>query len=424
MKKLFLIDDSLENKISYWHILFFVASLPFDRFYSEIVLISFSIHTLLHFNIKHCRKLLNKEMLILQSVFILTILGTFYSTNKPQALDDATRQLSIFILPLIFCLAKINISKYQSQLLFIFSLVCTFTTAYLYADAIHTIHYYKLPFSSLLSSAFDNHNFSQPIDIHATYFSMYAALSLAFMLQQVIEKKEKVQKILFGLCCIILAAGLIQLSSKSVFFAVLIILNVAFPFLLFKRKGRLKYIGVSSICSILIIALLFNTGLFKERFFNNAKADLSSKKSEETTVEPRVERWEAALEIIKQSPVSGHGSGTEIMLLKEQYFSKKMYSSYLNELNAHNQYISLLIKTGCVGLLIYFYSLFVGLKQAVTKRNIFFLSFMILVATVSVSENILDVNKGIFFYSFFFSFFVFNVSKPLAPAEKVETVLY
>jgi hypothetical protein len=33
---------------------------------------------------------------------------------------------------------------------------------------------------------------------------------------------------------------------------------------------------------------------------------------------------------------------------------------------------------------------------------------MLLVAIVSFSENLLDVDKGIFFYAFFFSFFVFS----------------
>ena len=48
MKKLLFIDDTLENKISYYHLAFFLISLPFDFFYSEVVLTSFAIHTLIH----------------------------------------------------------------------------------------------------------------------------------------------------------------------------------------------------------------------------------------------------------------------------------------------------------------------------------------------------------------------------------------
>jgi len=411
MKRLLLINDNQENQISYWHIAFFLMSLPFDRFYSEIVLISFSLHILLHFTKSQIRGLLQKEVVILQSVFLLGIICIFYSANKNQAIDDSIRQLSIFIFPLIFCLLRMDLSKYRFSLLLLFSIACTFSTIYLFADAIHTILYYHLPLSSLSSSLFGNHNFSQPLDIHATYYSMYAAISCVFMLEELIKTKNKRYKIWYGSCCMILVAGLIQLSSKSVFFAMLIILNLAFPFMLFKAKERLKFLVISSIFCISIIVLILKIGDFKERYFINAKTDLTGTKNIITDAEPRAERWEEALKIIKHSPIIGYGSGTETELLKEKYFSEKMYTSYLNELNAHDEYLSLMIKSGFIGLSVYLFVLFFGIKQAIKRSNLVFLSFLILTATVSISENILDVNKGIFFYSFFFSFFIFSTVK-------------
>ena len=48
MKQLFVINDTLSNKLGYYHLIFFLVALPFDRFYSQLVLISFLIHTLIH----------------------------------------------------------------------------------------------------------------------------------------------------------------------------------------------------------------------------------------------------------------------------------------------------------------------------------------------------------------------------------------
>ena len=48
MKKLFIINDTLTNKISYYHLALFLIFLPFDRFYRELVLISLTVHTLIH----------------------------------------------------------------------------------------------------------------------------------------------------------------------------------------------------------------------------------------------------------------------------------------------------------------------------------------------------------------------------------------
>ena len=47
-ESLFKINDSVANKISYYHLALFVASLPFNLFYSHLILISYALHTLIH----------------------------------------------------------------------------------------------------------------------------------------------------------------------------------------------------------------------------------------------------------------------------------------------------------------------------------------------------------------------------------------
>jgi O-antigen ligase len=121
--------------------------------------------------------------------------------------------------------------------------------------------------------------------------------------------------------------------------------------------------------------------------------------------------------LISHSLIVGHGGGSEKYFLKKKYFENKFYRSYLVELNAHNQYFSFLIKAGIIGLLIYLYVLYFSFSKAVQKRDFLFLSFLILISVVSISENILDVNKGIFFYSFFLSLFLLGKSKEKTNSE-------
>ena len=82
-----------------------------------------------------------------------------------------------------------------------------------------------------------------------------------------------------------------------------------------------------------------------------------------------------------------------------------MYGPYLLSLNAHNQYISFMINSGVIGLMIYLGTLGWGYWKSIKNRDILFFSFIVLVTIVSFSEDLLDVNKGIFFYAFFFPFF-------------------
>ena len=119
--------------------------------------------------------------------------------------------------------------------------------------------------------------------------------------------------------------------------------------------------------------------------------------------EPRLARWEVILDLVKQSPFVGYGSGPETDLLKDRYFKKGLYISYLNEFNTHNQYLAVLLKTGIVGLLLFLCVLYYGYAAAIKRKDLLLLAFMIMISVVSLSENILDLNKGIFFYGFFFS---------------------
>jgi hypothetical protein len=65
-----------------------------------------------------------------------------------------------------------------------------------------------------------------------------------------------------------------------------------------------------------------------------------------------------------------------------------------------------MIKAGLPGLLVYLFVLMYGLAIAWKKRDLSFAAFLFIIAITSVSENILDLNKGIFFYSFFFAYFL------------------
>jgi O-antigen ligase len=407
MKELLLIKDSLANRISYYHLMLFLLSLPFDRFYSHLILASFAIHTLIQINKNAIKPVFTLRTAMLLSVFLVTLISTIYTIKPRQAFTEWELDVPILLLPLLLCFNQLDLKKYKPQLLLALALGCTATILYLYADAFITIRHYGLPLSSILSPAFTNHNFSEPIDMHATFFSLQIAVALIYLLSRLVsERLTPISLVIYIACSCVLAAGIIQLSSKSVFVALLIIVNIAFPYFLLQGTRRRQFIMISTFVSCLVIIGIFNSRTFRDRYLSELKEDLSSSFAGQT-VEPRLERWKIAAKLIGQSPIIGHGAGSEIKLLEEQYFAKKFYSSYLHHLNAHNEYLSFLIKSGIWGLVVYLATLAYGFKKAIRKNDVLFFSFMILIAIVSLSENVLDVDKGVMFYSFFFSFFVF-----------------
>ena len=421
MKQLFLIEDTVANKISYYHLVFFLLALPFDFFYSELILISFGIHTLIHLQKNNLRRVLHKPVLILCSLFILSLIGVFYSPDKQEALNITTRQLAIFLFPILFSVSDLDMEKYRLKLFCIFGFTCVLTMVYLYADALRTLDYFHLPLSSLFTTLFMNHNFSLPVGIHATYLSMYVAFSLILFLYLLIKKEQPGGKWIYIIFCLILFAGLVQLSSRAAFIAFLLVINGAFPFLLFKGKKRLAFFVTASFFSASTLLIIVNVESFKTRYISELKTDLTNNVKIIENTEPRLARWNVIGELIKKSPLIGYGTGSEKKLLKEKYFEKGLYISYLNEFNTHSEYLGILLKTGMIGLAFFLYILYFGFAFAIQKQDIPFLSFMIIVAVVSVSENILELNKGIFFYSFFFSLFLWK-PKPVPAGERIETI--
>jgi len=407
MNELFRIEDTVANKISYYHLMLLLASLPFNMFYSHIILVSYALHTFIHLNKKRANEVFTLRTLALQSVFFVTVLSTIYTINKSEAFNEWGKQITILLIPVVFCLNPIDLKKYRGNLFLAFSLVCTATIGYLYIDALATIKHYHLPWSNILTGAFTNHNFSEPIDMHATFFSMQVMLALVFLLTEKIKETRFYTRLLYSFCCLVLVAGLIQLSSKSILAVLLIALNVAIPLFLLNGKTRLKFMLVAGCFSVIAITAVLNTNVFRERYLTELKTDMTRQTAGEVT-DSRLARWGVTAGLIKKSPIIGYGAGSEIGLLQDGFYSHKLYDSYLNRLNTHSEYLSITLKSGIIGFIAYLATLAFGFKGAIRQKDTVFFTFMLLIAVVSISENLLDVDKGIIFYAFFFTFFAFS----------------
>lgn len=411
MSGLFYIEDSLANKISYYHLVLLMASLPFDRFYSHLILISFAIHTLIHLKKSEIKPIFRYRTLLLQSVFFVTVLSTIYTVNQPEAFNEWGKHITIFLFPILFCLNPLDLKKYLPQLFTWFALVCTATIVYLYADALVVIRHYQLPLKTLFTAAFTNHNFSEPIDMHATFFSMQIAVALVYLLSVLAKAPRFYHKPLHLVCSLVLAAGLLQLSSKSIFITLVIVLTVVLPLFLLTGKGRTRFIAFAGLVSIAAVVLIFNSGALRKRYFTELNRDLTKTEAGAPN-DSRLARWAAAGHLIAKRPVIGYGAGSEISLLQGEFYKDGLFNSYLNRLNSHSEYLSFLLKSGLIGLLVYLTTLAFGFTKAIGKKDLLFFTFMLLIAIVSLSENLLDVDKGIFFYAFFFSFFIFSNEEP------------
>ena len=406
MKEVFYIEDTPANKISYYFMLVFLVALPFDRLYSELALIGLLLHTLIHLQKDQVRRLsFHWPGWLPATLYLLTIVATGWSHQQGQALKEWEKQLALILFPLIFYFTQLDWKKYQMRLLKGLAFSCLFTVLYLYGVALLAIRSQGLPFSALFSYDFMNHRFVLPIDLHATYFSMYIGLSLVTFIWLMIYSHRSFGRWFYALASLVLLAAILQLAARAVGISLLIIFNGVVPFLILKGRKRRIFLFVSLSLTVLSFVVVASNELLRDRYLVALQLDLKAHAGVKEDPEPRMARWYCVWELIRASPWIGYGTGTEIGLLKERYSAHELHDSYKFELNAHNQFLSWYLRAGIAGFLLYMGILAIGVVQAFRLKDPFLGSFLVLVVCVSFSENILDVNKGIFFFSFFFSFF-------------------
>ena len=145
-------QDTLANKISFYHLLLLMASLPFDMFYSHLIVMSLIVHTMIQFKVNPGQKtaipalddrsetglffpqettivasVFSMRTAILASVFLITVCSTIYTSNSDAAFTDWGRQALILIFPVLFCFLRLDLKQYRAVLLLAFALVCSAT---------------------------------------------------------------------------------------------------------------------------------------------------------------------------------------------------------------------------------------------------------------------------------------------------------
>jgi O-antigen ligase len=404
MKEIFYIDDTSAGKISYYLLLVFVVTLPFDRLYSELSLIGLLLHTLLHpardrpFSFRWAGWLVS-------ALFLLMVISSLYAPHYGDAGMQLEKQLAILLFPLIAWYSGLDWNLVRARLLKAFAYSCFFTVVYLYGCAFVAIHGQGLPPGALFTPPFLNHAFTAPIDLHATYFSMYVAMAVVVFIDLLLREK----KVLYGLISIVLLAAILQLASRAVCLAVLVMGSGLVPWLILRGKAR--RIELFTFLSLVLLSVIL-VGTNKDlntRYLVASKLDMQGITGRDEDPEPRMVRWGCALELIRASPWIGYGAGAEVSRLKEKYYVHHLMISYTHDLNAHNQYLSYCLNAGLGGGLLYLGVLVAGGIIALRRKDILLSSFIVIISCVSFSENILDTNKGIFFFSFFFTLFLYPV---------------
>ncbi|WP_298237187.1 O-antigen ligase family protein [uncultured Algibacter sp.] len=234
---------------------------------------------------------------------------------------------------------------------------------------------------------------------HPIYSSIYLGIAIIFLKPfKFLNKKSKKIEFLFFLVFVI---TLLLLSSKMVIISLLL---TGFVYLL-KSKTYSKSIKIKVIASILILIFLsLKFSPLKYRFNELFNKETYEKFDRSKSTSIRVAIYKCGIQVIDKNIAIGTGVGDVQEELNSCY---EGFSYYLvdNNFNIHNQYLSVFIATGVIGLMFFLFFLFFNYRKSLKLKDETYIYILLFYSLNMMTENILERQNGIMLFYFFVCLF-------------------
>lgn len=272
-------------------------------------------------------------LLFLWSALTRVITGNFIFR---EGFEDMWEYTPIIFIPLLLQLARINKEKVVLALLLFSSIVCLLGIIQFFIPSV------IYPFPRQLVRIGDQWEFDGFFSHHlhtAGFYSVITILSFALILFWRCENKLKTYLLAFF---ILNFAALFLTMARSYFISAMAIL----PLVLLIKSWRWFVMG-----SVGFILLLVFILFFQNQVSNRFKSIIEPVKRNE-----RIYVWKAAIEMIKEHPITGIGKGNWGTEAKERYyprFNKEWSYSPGAYAHAHNSYLTQAAETGIIGFFLF-----------------------------------------------------------------------
>ncbi len=346
----------------------------------------------------------NRYLLSFGILFVIYLLGSFYSEHihgKTGALFTLQVKLSLFVFPLLF--STIDVSLLRAD---IFKKI---TVAFIWGAMVssliilnNAVYHYFLDRSATVF-------FYTRLSMvhHPSYLSLLYSFAIAilviWLLKHIGQNTFKRNAVIF--LVIYFQVFIVLLSSKAGILGTgMIYLAVIFYYLIKKRQEiRIPLIISGSFLVILLIILILTPPTY-ERFFAAERALESKLQTDTSQLDGSVARmliWQSSLEIIKDHPILGVGTGDVNYTLLDKYREHHIVMAEEREYNAHNQYLQTYLATGLAGFLVLIACLLIAFIVAYRRENLLYLLFILIFGFHILVESMLERQAGVVFYSFF-----------------------
>ncbi len=366
--------------------------LPVKLNYSSMAIIGLLAVSLVYLFYSGLKTIKNKYFILILTIpLFVYLLGMLNTQNLSSGLSFISRNLSFIAFPVIF----LSLGDFVKKSIVLNSFLIFVVIIDLYLTYLF-IYYFN--FGERFYMIIQHEIY------HSTYLGMFNLL--AFWISFLEFKKNK-SKFLAAFSIFFLISSILT-ASRIVFLLSFISLIISTLLLVESRTKRLFLVLTSAIITLAI--LFYSPGLnqkFKQILeINKIGFDQDNYES----ISSRFGMLEASTNIIKKNPLLGIGTGDLTDELVQEYIRMNFTMGYKYKYNPHNQILSNLARNGFLGGSICIISLYIFPAYiSYTRRDLLFFIFVCIILGVGLTESILDVHKGITFYTFFSSLFMYNL---------------
>lgn len=370
--------------------------------------------------------------LILMFLFV-QLIGLLYTSNQAEGWFGLEKKIFLFLVPIALATTSVKFSNREVKaMLYLFAFSCLVGVLICFGFAVSQVQAYQegtlvseyihyldsSPFYSPDSTSqipwmlFSYVGFSSGVGIHPSYFSMYLAFCICYLLSEIITNSVRLRSWKgFGLCVVILlfTLAIVMLSSRIMVISTIFIYLTLAVYYIFKQK----FVISTSIVFLLLTVVFFLNINPVSRYRNIQEIagtvySIRDKSHYATSTEIRTSLWWLAWKSLnKINLISGTGAGDVVDTIR-QTGQEHEISNVLDTFDPHNQYFHTLIGSGILGLLILLTWFSFTFVVAWSRHDYLFAAFGFLFAALCLTESAFELQKGVGFFAIFYSLLAFQ----------------
>lgn len=403
-------------------ILLVLITIPFANILNSICIGLLFAFSLVFFNKNNFDK--NTSLLLPIVLYALMALSFFWSIDKSTSIKSLLKEISLFLIPLIFIFSKTIFKQEKDKIIKYFS----------YSIVIFSTYFIVTAFFNFLinnKNSFFGHELVTK-ELNAVHYSVFVSLSLFYFITQEVKTIKTIFIQLF------LISFLFLLQSKIIIITTFFLIALYFLFYS-KSANKMRLRNMVLLCFALFTFLFFNKLKEKIEFEFQLNSDnnightvipkemvgdriISMKEAWENEkfeqndffsgASFRVYQFRMFLEIMKDENVFFQGLGLNASYkkleekgIKYNVFQGNDTTEGYQKKNFHNQYVQVFSELGFIGFVLLVLILFVNFKNALKSKDFIHIAFAILMISLFLTESFLWRQRGVVFFTAFYCLF-------------------